>query len=72
MKRYIKITYTLTRDLDNDTFQRLVDEDTIILDEDGNVDHVEDWIEEEMFHSDDLEFDEAEIIEYTTQDIKGE
>ena len=67
-KRYIKITYVLYRDIGDDKFQELVDNDTIILDEDGNIDHIEDWIEEDMFHSDDLEFDEAEIIEYTTQD----
>ena len=68
MRRYIKVTYTLTRDLDDSEFQRLVNEGIIVLDEDGNVDYVEQIVEEEVFHQDDLEFEEAVVIEYTTQD----
>lgn len=63
MRRYIQLTYTLTRDLDDSEFQRLVNEGIIVLDENGNVDYVEQIVEEEVFHQDDLEFEDAEVIE---------
>lgn len=67
MPRYIKVTNTLTRDLDDSEFQRLVNEDLIVLNSDGTVDFVRPCIDEEIFHQDDIEYEDAEVIEFTTQ-----
>ena len=49
-------------------YQRLVNEDLIVLNSDGTVDFVRPCIDEEIFHQDDIEYEDAEVVEFETQD----